>query len=805
MRLWRCVVWCLFAHSLLLGNPVFGADSIKVERIVPEIRALRINPHPPIIDGDLTDPVWTDPNLPLARGFTQREPDDGKAATESTGVAVRYDDDAIYVAFWCYDSQPEKIAAQLVRRDRSSESDMVSVCLDPFHDHQSGYEFVVSAANVQTDYRIYNDDGEDASYDGVWTSGVKRQPWGWSAEVRIPYHCLRFSEQPEQTWGVDFARMVNRKKEYSKWAFTPASEGGFASKFGHLTGLSVIKPARHVEILPYVVSKAQLAEKSRGNPDGRSVFGNTGVDVKYGISSNLTLDATVNPDFGQVELDQPVLNLSAFETFFAERRPFFIEGSDLLNTDFMMFYSRRIGRAPRGSVNDPQYDYLINRPMATTILGAAKLTGKLAGRTSIEILSAVTQEEKEKYRATTGEVRRGSIEPAADYSVLRIKQDIFKKSSVGGIFTLAGQDARHPAATGGADWRLYTNDGGWCLNGQTVFSRTDPEHTGFGLTAGLQKMSGKHWRGSAGITIKDPHLDIWRMGFTQRNNLRTGNMWIQYRTQDDWWIIRNSYNNFNFNSSWNYNGDNVTRYGNFNTNIEFLNNWTLGGGFEVQGEKCSDVETRGNGLWQWPVHPTYSAWLSLNTDTRKRISFNINPGGGTDRGGTWWANYIGVQYRPKSNLEFSGGVNYNRAFNGTRWVENRARDTTVFADLDRDEVYLELTAGVMLTRNLSWQISGQGLISSLDYHDYKRYLGGNEYVRDIVPRPYDGTFSSLNSMMLLRWEYIPGSTLYFVWTRERPQWDGTVANLDFTREFDRFFSRGATNIWLLKASYWWNI
>ncbi|MCX6834087.1 MAG: DUF5916 domain-containing protein, partial [candidate division Zixibacteria bacterium] len=369
-------------------------------RVVPEIRAYRVNPHPPVIDGNLDDSVWASPNLQKIGGFTQTDPDEGKLPTESTLVAIAYDEKAVYVAFWCYDSEPDRIARQLVRRDRDSQSDAASIRLDPYHDHQTGSVFTVTAAGTQRDRRIYNNDWVDDSWDAVWSSAVKEQPWGWSAEMEIPYHCLRFPNQSAQVWGIDFVRTIARKNEWMQWAFVPSKEGGMASNFGYLTGLTDIKPARHFEVMPYAVTSAETRPASRWN-DGRDIFGNTGLDLKYGLSSNLTVDATINPDFGQVELDQPVLNLSTYETWFSEKRPFFMEGADLFETNFSLFYSRRIGRAPAFSISDPDVIEEVDRPRSTTILGAAKLSGKLAGRTSIAVLTAVTDEEKSKYVVDT--------------------------------------------------------------------------------------------------------------------------------------------------------------------------------------------------------------------------------------------------------------------------------------------------------------------------------------------------------------------------------------------------------------------
>ena len=416
-------------------------------------------------------------------------------------------------------------------------------------------------------------------------------------------NCLRFAVKDQNTWGIDFIRLINRKNETDGWAFTPVAKGGFVSNFGHLTQLIGVKPTSHTELLPYVVSSEQIEPKSQGNPDGRSFGKNAGLDLKYGISSDLVLDATINPDFGQVELDRPVLNLTTYETFLSERRPFFLEGSDLFQTSFNLFYSRRIGRSPRGSITDPEFAYYTNYPKATTILGAAKLTGKLFERTSIALLSSVTQREEAEYVAytnvgldSTKVTRKGIVEPEASYNVLRIKQELFRNSSVGGTLTLASQASRLPATTGGVDWRLVTNNNAWSFYGQTVFSQLNNKHTGYGVDVTFEKTGGKHIRAAIGGTIKDRFLNLNRLGYNSRADSRSAWAWIQYRTTDRWWIFKETYNNFNFYPSWNFDGVCYQLGGNFNTNITFTNYWSFGGGVEVQGEKYSDVETRGNGL-----------------------------------------------------------------------------------------------------------------------------------------------------------------------------------------------------------------
>ena len=795
------------------------------QRKVPELKAFKVNPHQPKIDGKLDDAIWNSGKLEYASVFTQREPDEGMPATESTLVAVAYDEAAMYVGFWCYDSEPDKIQAQLVRRDREAQSDYVTVRIDPFHDHQSGNAFEISAAGVKRDARYFNENNSDISWDAVWDAAAQVQPWGWSAEFRIPYHCLRFSNKESHIWGADFVRNINRKNENVRWAYTPTEDGGFVSNFGHLTNLDGIQPSGHAEILPYVVSRAETEPKSIGNTDGRDYLGNMGFDLKYALSSNMILDATFNPDFGQVELDEPVLNLSAYETYFDEKRPFFLEGSELFRTEFNMFYSRRVGRTPFNDVSDDELGYYTNYPDNTTILGAAKITGRIGERTSIAVLSAMTPEETADYARLSNprtdttwdgsfpvlntsyldtSFHSGTVEPMANYTVLRVKQDILGQSSIGMILTNASQDTYQPATTGGVDWRLATDDNKWGVRGQAIFSRTSSEDAGYGIDMTIEKLSGKHVRAAIGGTIKNPSLDINRLGFSSRVNSRSTWAWVQYRTSDDWWIIRNSYNNINLNSNWNFDGVNYSLGGNFNTYVELVNNWEFGGGFTVQGEKYSDLETRGHGLWEWPVRPTFSWWANLNTDRRKKVSFTINPGSGSDRGGSWWANYMGIDYRPRSNVELSLGANYHVTRNARRWVTND-EDSTVFADLDQDQLFMHASASIVFNRNLTFQLSAVGLISGLDYAGYRYYRGGQDYSDPVDLYNSDYNFSAMNSTMLIRWEYNPGSTIYLVWTRARPEFDNSVNDLNFSRDFDRLFAGGDQNVFLLKASYWMNI
>jgi len=828
----RRLTGLLFVALLLVAvsNSIAQDNTEESERIVPEVKAYRINPHPPSIDGNLDDDIWNSDGIEYIRDFTQRDPDEGKAATESTVVAVVYDDEAIYFAFWCYDSEPEKVTKRLARRDRWVEADRAIVRIDPYHDHLTGYQFDINASGVMRDLRLYNDDHMDGSWNAVWEAESQVQPWGWSAEFKIPYHCMRFNKKDSHIWGLDVVRYISRKEEAVRWAYTPREDGGFVRNFGHLTNLNAIEPARHLEILPYTVGQIESEVGHAGNPDGRDYFGNMGVDLKYGLSSDLTLDLTVNPDFGQVELDRPVLNLSTYETYFPERRPFFLEGNNLFRSEFNTFYSRRIGRQPQWYVDDDDYLYSIRRPKATTILGAGKITGKLAGGTSFAFITAFTDQEEEKYARGTNKFTDSTlvdgeweyedfyadtveakqvVEPRANYSVLRVKQDILGNSTVGGILTVASQKSYHPSVVGGIDWRLNSANGVWLFKGQALMNNNEEGDPGYGIDFSFHKESGKHIRAGAGLLFRSPELSLNRLGFNSRPNTKHPWFWMQYRTNDDWWIFRNTYNNINWYAAWNYDDVMYMNGANYNCYWEFINYWSMGWGVEVQMEKYSDRETRGNGIWEWPNNPTVSWWMSLNTDQRKPISFNWNPGSGTDRGGTWWANYMGVEIRPTTNVEIDLGTNF--VWNGgqRRWVTNEEHDsgdTSVFADMSRRQVTFHVSTAWLVNRDLSFQLSAEGLISGIDYGHYRRYQGGNSYGPTLAGfDDYDYNYSALNSTMLIRWEYLPGSTMYLVWTRARSQFDDQVNNLDFNRDFDRFFSKGAENLFLIKASYWLNM
>jgi hypothetical protein len=429
----RTALWLL-----VLALPLILAakdKQVKEEKKAPEqkvVRAVRTE-EAVIIDGILQEKVWqTEP----ADGFTQNDPNDGAPATEKTHVWVAYDDKALYVAAYCYDSQPKQIISRLGRRDSQTDSDWFFFAVDPYYDKRTGYLFGVNPAGSVLDEVLSNDVNEDTSWDGVWEWKAVVNGDGWIVEMKIPFNQIRFPKKDAYIWGVNFMRVIKRKNEKAAFSWVPKNETAFVSKFARLEGIRGISPGRHIEFLPYSVGQAQFRPSQQGNPFelGHKYFGNVGFDLKIGLKSNLTLDASVNPDFGQVEVDPAVVNLSAYETFYEEKRPFFIEGASIfdnfgrggvyLNANInwpspTFFYSRRIGRSPQGYVTQ---DGFVNFPDRSTILGAAKITGKLGGW-NVGFVNALTAREYAEVD-TFGSRLKEEVEPFTYYGVLRAQKDI---------------------------------------------------------------------------------------------------------------------------------------------------------------------------------------------------------------------------------------------------------------------------------------------------------------------------------------------------------------------------------------------
>jgi hypothetical protein len=771
---------------------------------IKSIRAVRVT-SPAKIDGLLDEPFWQ--TAPCSGDFIQHEPDDGKAPSESTSVRVAYDNEAIYVGMEMFDSEPGKIVCRLTRRDRDQNADGAGVIIDSYHDHQTGYGFYVYASGTQQDIYFFGDTGSDAGWDAVWESATKVTDRGWTAEMRIPLDCLRFTAADDADWGILFVREITRLNEFDQWVNIPESAGGYVSKFGHLTGLESVRAPSRLEVLPYAVCYGETEAKRLGNTDGRDYFGNAGLDLKYGITPNITLSGTANPDFGQVEADETVLNLSTFETYFPEKRPFFLEGSRIFSTYFELFYSRRIGKAPSGRI--PAAAYFLDRPGATTILGAAKVTGKTKGGTSMGLVESVTQREQASFVDFDGLRREGTVEPEANYFVGRLEQDVLRNSTVGVMVTAANQHTLSPAYSGGADWSLHFHGGDYSTMGQVVGSLTDRDRRGSGAFVQISKDGGQHVRANVSAQYMDRKLDLNRLGFLRRNDVKEFSGWAQYRTTKKWWLVHKTWNAVYVDRTENLSGLKQNYGCDIDCSAQMANYWTIdAGGWTDFGRTYFDWETRGGPPVPVPVGRSWH--LGFTTDRRKPWEASSSLGGGDTWDGHFNSYEFAVALRPRSNLEFSFAPELRTEWHVSRWLkavtDQDGHRQDIFGEQSSHRLNMTFRGTLTFTRDLSLQLYAQPFMAAVDYRRFKRLVPPNSYeevgadVYDPAVEQSSFNWDAFNSNVVLRWEYRPGSTVFLVWTQAREDF-GNSGAFEFDRELRDMFGTIPGNTFLIKVNY----
>ncbi|MEW6755611.1 MAG: DUF5916 domain-containing protein [Candidatus Latescibacterota bacterium] len=779
--------------------------------------AVRAEPAAPHIDGVLDDAVWQ--QAPRFGGFTQRIPDEGQPATDSTAVQFAYDDEALYAAIMCYDPEPDKIVARLSRRDRGIfTSDWVHLSIDSNHDRQTAYSFFVSAAGTLMDGYYYNDDWEDETWDGVWDVRTHIGPQGWSAEFRIPFSVLRFTPQEEHVMGLNVDRYVLRKREDAFWTYIPRSAKGWVSRFGELRGIRGISPPQSREVLPYAVGRSTFSPKSPTDRDGRDHFGSLGLDVRYGVTSHISLNATVNPDFGQVEADPAVLNLTVFETFYEERRPFFVEGAQLFQTPFQLFYSRRIGRVPDRLPLTAGYQ-VADRPEFTSILGAAKVTGKTAGKTSFGLMEAVTAPEHASLvpqgAGPGGPRRERLLEPGTSYLVGRLRQDPWRgNSNIGVIGTAVNRSRSGSAYTGGADWDLYWHDNAYQFTGQIAGSRTGgfgTARSGLAARAEVGRRSGT-LQGFLRYDTISPQFDANDLGYSSRADKHVAVGRVQLRYFGNTAVFRRRTFSVIGQSSWNYEGIHTQQTLETGASLELRSFWWVYAWLTRQFRTLDDLDTRGGLLIQRPA--STGVWLAIDGDERKVVSTNLGYDGERDEhGSTWQSARVELQARPSTRVELSVAPTYSWSDDDAQWVTNVDQDGDgrpdhfVYARL-RSRV-LELTSRfhVVFTPRLSFQLYAQPFVAVGRYHGFKEPARPRGYAFTPYTGPSvspDFRRRSLRANAVLRWEYRLGSTLFLVWSQSR-QDTGADSELRPWRNLRHTFTDNGANTFMAKLSYWANL
>ncbi|HEY7766770.1 DUF5916 domain-containing protein [Longimicrobium sp.] len=857
----------LLAGAALFGPAAAPADTTPAKTVGAHRLAAG---QAPTVDGRLDDAVWA--TVPAATDFVQQYPNPSQPSSQRTEARVAYDDQAVYVAMRAWDTAPDSIAAQLARRDASGiYSDWLHVMFDSYHDRRSAYRFAVNPRGVKKDVFHFDDGSEDLGWDAVWDVEVSVDSAGWSAEFRIPLSQLRFrASDAGQSWGLNLSRDLARKEERSWWSPMLPDQPGFVSRIGTLTGISGLRPPRRLEVLPYTVASVTSASSygREGDPFFRenAPFASAGADIKYGLSSNLTLTATINPDFGQVEADPSEVNLSAFESFFSEKRPFFVEGIDIFRFGLglgddeseTLFYSRRIGRQPqRGLSTDDDRPY-VDEPQQTTILGAAKLTGKLGDNLSVGVLGALTAEEQARFVTTAepGEVQRATSEPMSGYGMVRLRRDFNQgRSAFGGVVTGTYRDLSDDALlflpssafSGGLDFRHRFGGGDWETNGWAIltrvngdtlaiqrlqqsparyYQRPDASHvdvqndltalTGNGASFHVGKIAGRYRGGFLGL-YRSPGMEVNDLGFLREADQLVGagyGRWFQNTPQGP---FRNWNLGWNLFSGWTTGNERMFTGANINGSYTLKNLW---GGHGSVGRNHGGMNVRG--LRGGPALVDEGAWMasaSLRTDSRRRMSYSAAAGfyneDDTGMGHRWVETSINA--RPSSRVTVSLSPSLSMANDQVQYITQEESGRYVFGRLDQTTVAVTTRLNYTFSPELSLQLYAQPFVSAGDYGDFLQ-------VADPAAADFDERFEpgaapdfnpefnvqAFRSNAVLRWEYRPGSTLFVVWSQGRENFvnDGSFG---LTRDFGRLFGTDenmpvpATNVLMIKLNYWLNL
>lgn len=905
VRLRTHAVW-MASLALLSGASPLRAqqpDSGTAPSITPGsakvARATRLTGTGIHVDGHLTEPQWA--TAAWFTDFQQKQPLEGGVPTDRTEVAFLFDNDAIYVGARLYSTRVAEIPRPVTRRDQFSNAEYFIVALDPYHDKRTGYSFSISSGGVRGDSYHPEDeeDFRDPAFNPVWEGQISFDSAGWYVEMRIPFSQLRFNKQDVQQWGMNINRWRPGFNEDIYWVVIPRSESGFFSRFGTLEGMDDIQPRRSAEFVPYVAASADfVGEPTPGNPfvDGSEAGFRAGADFKIGIGQNLTLDATVNPDFGQVEADPAEVNLTAFETFFPEQRPFFIEGNQLLEGNGPgYYYSRRIGAQPSGQptggfVDDADF---VDIPGYATILGAAKLTGRTPSGTSIGALVSLTQREyATTYNIAQDEYHQVAVEPMTFSAVTRVQQEVGPSSStIGATLTALSRSFSDATAlsyqlpgeafSGGADWQLRTRDrmyefsgwGGFSYVGGTseaitsvqeasahYFQRPDQDYapldtaatslSGYSLGLSAEKVSGR-WIGYLGGSAESPGFELNDLGRLSSADDIGVEAAVNFRETRPGKVFRFYRVGLFSATGWNFGGTRNYSIVRLNANQTWKNWWNtrFSGYYRPRG--MSDDLTRGGPLMGTGSNGGFIAGVGNNE--ANSIRANLNFGADWGEFGQQGQNVgLFLSARPSSRLELSLAPFWQHSVNPRQYVT--AQDTGyvatygvryIFATVEQHTLSLQIRLNYSFTPDLTLELYAEPFAASGAYTTYGeltaagasslRLYGtdsttitqdpdGNYTVTDAVNGQTFGLFNndfnvlSYRSNLVVRWEWRPGSTLFFIWQQNRNSFcsggfasetchQDDITPGDGVNAGDLVETRTVPgdNTLIMKATYWFNL
>ena len=877
---------CLLSLALMLffSFQIIAQDSIPKRVYTTKSIAGKTAPT---IDGKLDDAIWNE--VEWTSDYVEFQPDVGTPPTEQTKMKILYDDKNLYVAYRCYQADPSTIEKRMGRRD-DFPGDWVEINIDSYNDDRTAFSFTISASGVKGDEFVSNNGNFDGSWNPIWYTDTNIDDEGWTAEIRIPLSQLRFGNAEEQVWGLQSTRRYFNNEERSTWQPLEANPPGWVSEFGELRGLIGLKPQKQLEIQPYTVLQLDTYEAEAGNPfrDGSDTKLTGGLDAKIGITNDLTLDLTINPDFGQVDADPGAIALDGFEIFFQERRPFFVENKNIF--DFRLgggadnvFFSRRIGRTPQGfSTADSSLGEFEDIPNFTTILGAAKFSGKTKNGWAVGVLESITAKEYAEIELDdrddvinnldeVGEKREELVEPFTNYLVTRVQKDFNDRNSfIGGIFTATNRNLednleflRKSAYTGGIDFkhnwkdRTYYIEGNFILsnvNGSKeaientqrslthLFQRVDADHvevdpnktslTGTGGRFEIGKGGGGDWRYNFGANYKSPELELNDIGFLrQADDIRQyANLRRLFNKPTSWYRRANF--GFRLTSAFDFQGNyNRIQY-QLNGNINFKNNYWTDFGAAHKPRIFINTFLRGGPRWKYNEENFW--FLFAGTDQRKKFSVragHVNSKA-TQNNFSFYNYELGFRYQPLDALSLSLDMEYSQNPNRTQYVTQTGFGDTqryILGEIDQETLSATLRVNYNINPNLTIQYYGQPFIFKAQYSNFNYVTNGiaknlndrvtwynedqisfengvyniDENVDNAIDYSFgnpDFAFVQFRSNLVLRWEYIPGSEVFLVWSQ------GVTGFGDPSNNFgsivdNQLLSAKPENTFLIKATY----
>lgn len=782
----------LFWFLLLSAFQTFAQESSSIKDVEKKKYFTQALHNEKIdLDGKIDEPAWN--KVEWGTDFRQYEPDPGEKSQQRSAFKILYDDKFLYVAFRAYDTSPDSIIARMGRRDEFP-GDWMEINIDSYDDKRTAFSFTLSVSGVRNDEFVSNDGSNwDDSWNPIWFAKTNVDEEGWTGEVKIPFSQLRYGNEEVKVWGIQVTRRLFRNEERSTWQYIPRNSGVWVSGFGELHGLEGIPPQRQIEIAPYAVAKHERYEKEPGNPfaDGRDSELNVGLDGKVAVTSDLILDFTINPDFGQVEADPSAVRIDGFQNFFEERRPFFIESRNIFDYQVtgsfaggdydsdLLFYSRRIGGSPHGYPDLGASEYA-DIPENTSILGAAKFSGKTQKGWSIGVLESVTQRENATID-NNGERRQEVVEPLSNYFVGRIQRDYDKGNTViGGILTSVNREDElnntlHKSAySGGVDFLYYWKDRTWFLKGKFIFSnvqgsaetiantqrsfehlfqRTNADHlevdetrtslTGTGGNFAVAKIGGPQgklgqvFKFQSGITWRSPELEMNDIGFMLTTDEINHYTWMGLQFQKPFSIFRQMQVNYNHYSRWDFGGQFLFQAFNVNGNANFKNNWQAGTGLTYNPLEISNNALRGGSSLRKP--PGMAHWMWIGSDSRKKLFVNINTFNAWGFNNTVKSNNLNLFARLQAMdaLSFSVGASYSHYWRKQdQWVSEvdyNGQSRIIVSAVDQNTLAFTLRFNYNVTPDLTIQYYGQPFITRPKYKNFG-------FVADPLNKDYDKRF-----------------------------------------------------------------